>query len=130
MTEQKQKNEYETVTIQVPKPVMAFLRFQAKQENFDPVEKLIEYDLIDNVRAEFEGINGEELIAMFNLGHIFWEVLGDDRYKPKDVEPEAESGKIAVFLDKETIEFAEKHNIDINEAAKQYLEKLKAKYGN
>jgi hypothetical protein len=30
------------------------------------------------------------------------------------------------MVDKETIEFTEKHKIDINEAVKQHLERLKA----
>jgi hypothetical protein len=38
--------------------------------------------------------------------------------------------KIEVMLDKETIEHAEKHNIDINEAVKQHTERLKAKAEN
>jgi hypothetical protein len=117
MTEQKT----EKVTIEVPRPIMAFLRFQAKQEKFDTVEKLIEYDLLDLLRSEFEGMSGDELIAMFNLAPIFWEIFGDERYKPKDAK-----ATVKVMLDKETIEFAEKHNIDINEAVKQHLERLKA----
>lgn len=43
---------------------------------------------------------------------------------------ESKPGKVAVMVDKETLEFAEKHNIDINEAVKQHLERLKAKYGD
>ena len=38
--------------------------------------------------------------------------------------------KLKVMLDKETIEHAEKHNIDINEAVKQHTERLKAKAEN
>jgi hypothetical protein len=125
MTEQKKAIEYEQITIEVPKPVMAFLRFQTKQEDFESVEKLIEYDLLDNIRAEFEGKNGKQLIALFDIGNIFWEVLGDEQYKPEDAAP-----KIKVMLDKETIELAKKHGVDINEAIKQHLERLKAKYGN
>ena len=94
MTEQKT----EKVTIEVPRPIMAFLRFQAKHENFDTVEKLIEYDLLDNVRAEFEGMSGDELIAMFNLAPVFWEIFGDERYKPKDAKP-----TVKVMLDKEPL---------------------------
>jgi hypothetical protein len=124
-TEQKKLIECEQVTIEVPKPVMAFLRFQTKQEDFESVEKLIEYDLLDNIRAEFEGKNGEQLTSMFELGPVFWEVLGDGRYKPEDAAP-----KVKVMLDKETVEYAEKHHIDINEAVKQHLDELKAKYGN
>jgi hypothetical protein len=124
-TEQKKPIECEQVTIEVPKQVMAFLRFQTKQEDFESVEKLIEYDLLDNIRAEFEGKNGEQLTSIFELGPVFWEVLGDGRYKPEDAAP-----KIKVMLDRETIEYAKKHNIDINEAVKQHLERLKAENKN
>jgi len=34
--------------------------------------------------AEMEGFNGEELIAMLGLDRIFYEILDDKRYKPKD----------------------------------------------
>jgi hypothetical protein len=39
-------------------------------------------------------------------------------------------GKMEVMLDKETNEYAEKHNIDINEAVKQHTERLKTKAEN
>jgi rRNA-processing protein FCF1 len=43
---------------------------------------------------------------------------------------EQKPGKKQVMLDKETLDFAKKHNIDINEAVKQHLERLKAAYKN
>ena len=78
-----EKFETETVTIKVPKPIMSFLRYRAGIDNFS-VEQEIEYDLLDGVRAEMEGLNGEELIAALNVGRIFYEVLGDERYKPAE----------------------------------------------
>jgi len=83
-------DKYEAVTIQVPKPIMAFLRLQTEMLNFSTVENLIEYDLLDEVRAEMEGMNGEELIAALGLGPIFYNGLGDERYAPKEPEPKAE----------------------------------------
>lgn len=43
---------------------------------------------------------------------------------------EPKTGKKQVMLDKETLDFAKKHNIDINEAVKQHLERLKAENKN
>lgn len=77
------KIEYEPVTIKVPKPIMAFLQFQAGQSDMS-TEELIEYDLLDSVRGEMENFSGEELITMLNLGHIFYEILGDEHYKPQE----------------------------------------------
>jgi hypothetical protein len=74
--------EFEQVTIKVPKRIMAFLRFQAGYRDVQ-VEEEIEYDLLDNVRAEMEGLNGEELISMLEVGRIFYDILGDERYNPK-----------------------------------------------
>ncbi|MGD0071877.1 MAG: hypothetical protein ABSB71_10000 [Candidatus Bathyarchaeia archaeon] len=79
--------EYEQVTIKVPKRIMAFLRFAAGRRDVQ-VEEEIEYDLLDNVRAEMEGLNGEELISMLELGQIFYDILGDERYKPKTTDQE------------------------------------------
>jgi post-segregation antitoxin (ccd killing protein) len=41
-----------------------------------------------------------------------------------------EQKKATVMLDRETIEYAEKYGIDINEAVKQHLERLKAENKN
>jgi hypothetical protein len=90
MTTEEKPIEYEQVTIKVPKPIMAFLRIQVERqdqfgfEDFASVEELIEYDLLDGVRAEMEGFSGEELIATLDLGPIFYKILDDERYKPKE----------------------------------------------
>jgi hypothetical protein len=81
------KMEYEAVTIKVPKRIMAFLRFQAGQQNIQ-VEEQIELDLLDNVRGEMEAMNGEELISMLEVGQIFYDILGDEHYKPKTTDQE------------------------------------------
>ena len=77
-----EKIEFESVTIQVPKPILAFLRFQGGQRE-QSVEEEIIYDLLDNVRAELESMAGEELIPLLGLGPIFYDLLGDKRYKPQ-----------------------------------------------
>ncbi len=86
-TEQTAPIEYEQVTIKVPKRIMAFLRFEAGQRDVQ-VEEEIEYDLLDNVRAEMEGLNGKELIAMLEVGPIFYNILGDVSYKPEITDQE------------------------------------------
>jgi hypothetical protein len=82
---------YEQVTIKVPKPIMAFLKFQAEKDGC-PVEEEIEYDLLDNVRAEMEGLNGEDLIDALGVGRIFYEILHEEHYNPQklkqDVQPQ------------------------------------------
>ena len=52
-------------------------------QDFSTVEKLIEYALLDNIRAEMEGLNGEDLIAALDIGPIFYQVLGDENYNPE-----------------------------------------------
>jgi hypothetical protein len=79
--------EYEQVTIKVPKRIMAYLRFMAGRRDVQ-VEEEIEYDLIDNVRAEMEGMNGEELISTLEVGQIFYAILDDERYKPTTTDQE------------------------------------------
>lgn len=91
------KIEYETVTINVPKPIMAFLRFQAELEGFSGVEKIVEWHFLDSVRAELEGFAGEDLIKALGIDVIFYDILGDDLYKPDtdntETEREAEKPK-------------------------------------
>lgn len=90
---QKQKIEFETVNIKVPKPVLEFLRFEAKAYKCS-LEEEIEFDLLDKVRADMEALSGEELIKLLDFGSIFWEVLGDKNYKPEELETEQpESGQ-------------------------------------
>jgi hypothetical protein len=78
MSEKKaEKIEFEQVTIKVPRLVLDFLR---KTED-DAVE-WIEYTVVDNVRAEIEGMTWEEWASLFNLEPVFDAVLK----KEKDVE--------------------------------------------
>ena len=85
-TEEPQQSleiEYETVTLRIPKKIMDFLRSMEKPWNQTPTEYL-EYQLIDEVRADLEAATGEEFIAWFDLATVFYQVLGDKRYKKKD----------------------------------------------
>jgi hypothetical protein len=79
--------EFEQVTIKVPKRIMAYLRFMAGQRDVQ-VEEEIEYDLLDNVRCEMEGMDGEQLISTLEVGQIFYKFLDDQHYKPKTTDQE------------------------------------------
>lgn len=80
---QKEPIEYESVTVKLPKPLLAVQRFLAGQDN-QTIEEKLEYDLVDSIRAELEGMNGEDLIACLGIGPIFYQLLDDKRYKPAD----------------------------------------------
>jgi hypothetical protein len=58
---------------------MDYLR---KTEN-DPLAWL-EHEIVDKVRAEIEGMSGMEWAGVFGLDSVFYAVLGDERYKPKE----------------------------------------------
>jgi hypothetical protein len=81
--------EYEQVTVRLPKQVMAFLRFQAGEEDV-LVEEKIEQAVLADVRAEMEGLNGEELIAALGMDRIFYETLDDEHYNPQKLKQEAQ----------------------------------------
>ena len=83
-TEQKTEKKpikYEEVTIKVPKEIMSFLRFSAEQ-NKTSLKEEIENDVLGQVRAEMEAMDGQELIAWLGVGHLFYDLLGDEHYKP------------------------------------------------
>ena len=74
--------ECESVTVKVPKQVMAFLRFRAGERD-EKVEETIERYLLDSVRSLLECCSGEELIPYLGLDRVFYDLLADKRYKPK-----------------------------------------------
>jgi isopentenyldiphosphate isomerase len=73
--------ECETVTVKVPKQVMAFLHYKAAQEE-KTVEQEIALDVIADVQSELESFEGEELIKALGLGPVFYTMLEDQSYKP------------------------------------------------
>ena len=73
----QQQIELEEVTIKVPKLVLDFLR---KTEE-DPV-RWIEYTIVDNVRAEVEGMFPDDWMKLFNLDTVFDAVLKEDVEEP------------------------------------------------
>jgi hypothetical protein len=74
--------EFEQVTIKVPKRIMAFLRFRAGEHDIQ-VEAEIEGCVLDDVRGLLEGFEGQELIGFLEMDRVFYEMLGDENYKPK-----------------------------------------------
>jgi hypothetical protein len=93
MTEKSKKeinlnhDYYESVTIKVPKLIMEFLR-KTDVDNIG-AEAWIEERLIESVRSYLDsGVEAEELAAWFNLGPIFYAVLGEDRFKPETTDQE------------------------------------------
>jgi hypothetical protein len=89
--EQKQEIEYETVKIKVPKLVIDFVR---KTET-EPLEEALSYMIVDDVRAQIEGMEFKEWADAFGLTHVFWEILRDNQYKPSDAEQETSALPVA-----------------------------------
>jgi hypothetical protein len=73
------KIEYEQVSLRIPKAIMDYLR---KTED-NPVQAL-EYDIVDLLRGQVEGMSGKEWADLFHLSSVFYAVLGDERYKPQE----------------------------------------------
>jgi hypothetical protein len=74
------KIEYETVTLNIPKKLMDWLRSMEKAEGKTVIQQL-EYDIVDHQRANIEALTGQELIELFELAPIFYELLKDERFK-------------------------------------------------
>ena len=68
------KIEYESVTVDVPKQLMSFLRFEAKRMN-KKLEATVKYYLVESLRSQMEAMSGEELIPYFGLDKVFFELL-------------------------------------------------------
>jgi hypothetical protein len=75
------KIEYESVTVDVPKQLMSFLRFEAKRMN-QKLEATVQYYLVETLRSQMEAMSGEELIPYLGLKRVFFELLGDKNYGP------------------------------------------------
>ena len=74
------KIEYETVTLKIPKKLMDWLRSMEKAEG-KTTEQQLEYDIVDHQSANIEALTGQELIEIFELAPIFYELLKDERFK-------------------------------------------------
>lgn len=73
------KIEYETVTLQIPKLLMDFLRKTPGGYGPSAVAYL-EYSVVDMIRADLEARNGEEIIEWNGLGPVFRTILKDKRF--------------------------------------------------
>jgi hypothetical protein len=125
-TERKTQIECEQITIELQKPVMAFLRFQAGRKDVD-LKVLIQNKLLRNVMADVEDFNGEDLAAMLGLDRIFYEILDDKRYKPKEAKAEAgktptENEQVLIDVPKIVMGFLRTHEKDLGRSVKEYLE--------
>ena len=74
------KIEYETVTLKIPLKLMDWLRSMEKAEGKTVIQQL-EYDIVDRSRADIEALTGQELIELFGLAPIFYELLQNERFK-------------------------------------------------
>jgi hypothetical protein len=73
-TEKAEEIQYEEVTLQVPVKIMNWLR--ALQEGTgETVLEQIQYIIVNEVRANIDGISGAELIDWFGLDPIFLQLL-------------------------------------------------------
>ncbi len=72
--EQKSKIEFEQVTINIPKPIMAFIHSQPNASGLS-LEQEIEHYLINSVQIDMENLSGRELIDRLELGPMFNELL-------------------------------------------------------
>lgn len=79
-TQQNMKIEYETVTLKIPTKLMDWLRSMEKAEGKTAIQQL-EYEIVDHLRASIEALTGQELISLFELAPIFYEILEDERFK-------------------------------------------------
>jgi len=79
-TKKTVKIEYETVTLKIPAKLMDWLRSMERAEGKTAIQQL-EYEIVDHLRANIEALTGEELISLFELDPIFYELLKDERFK-------------------------------------------------
>jgi hypothetical protein len=70
--------EYETVTLKIPKRLMAFLRCNTQT----PVEQYLEYTIVESVRADVDAevfaLGPREIAESANLNPIFKEITGTE----------------------------------------------------
>ena len=77
-----EKIEYESVTVKVPAKIATYYRHQA-QDCKSSIEEEMQYAIIDHARSNMEAMSGEDVARALGFGDLFYEILGDERYKPK-----------------------------------------------
>jgi len=70
--------EYETISLRVPKKIMDFMR--SIPLNYPGPIEWLEFNIVDQIRADLEATTGEEMINWYGLGSIFETILKDERF--------------------------------------------------
>ena len=65
--------EYETVSIQLPKAAMAYVRFKAELNQVS-VEKQLQLELMDIQNAEFEDMHASEYLELSSFKQAYAEL--------------------------------------------------------
>ena len=84
LVSKQEKVEYDHLNIRIPKQFTEFLKWKATIKKCS-LEDQAESHLWDSVRAELEGMDGEEVISIFGAGPVIFELFGDKRFKPKAI---------------------------------------------
>ena len=74
--EKKQPVEFETekVTLEVPKNILEYFRFQAKMDH-ETLEQNLQYHIVALCHSQMEGISPDAIMEAFNVKPIFKEIL-------------------------------------------------------
>jgi hypothetical protein len=67
------KIEYETVTIQLPKEAMAYIRFKAELNKVS-IEKQLQFEIMDLENAEFQDMNAYEYLQLSSFKQAYSEI--------------------------------------------------------
>ena len=79
LVSKQEKVEYENLNIKIPKQFAEFLKWKATIKKCS-LEEQAEEHLFDSVRAELEGMDGEDVIDIFGAGPVIFELFGDKRF--------------------------------------------------
>ena len=82
-TLQETKIECTKLTVEIPKILIPLLEHKASLNN-SSVKEEAEYYMLDSIRAEMEGMEGMEFIEFYKAGPVFYELFGDERFKPEE----------------------------------------------
>ena len=84
LVSKQEKVEYENLNIRIPKQFTEFLKWKATLAK-STLNDEAESHLWDSIRAEMEGMSGEDVIDIFGAGSVIFELFGDKRFKPKAI---------------------------------------------
>ena len=72
--------EYETVTFQLPKAAMAYLRFKAELNKIK-VERQLQIEVMDVQNAEFEDMHAKEFLELTEFNQALSVIRGGEKRK-------------------------------------------------